>query len=319
MSDAPATAAKKRPTATIASSFKMAARGRATLHKLLRPFALGIGGSAILASSSSSFSSSPSSSGGAPVAPGKGVPAAGSLAAPGMGLLVVASSAPLFGISTIGAASVLRGLGGIKWLSRPWERAAWGTLFASGAVLAVSRPLSLLAREQSGESGAALAATDTATRVCTVSAGASLLATIAAERLGSYFGAALFVPAMLGSVGSALLLPEMPLSAFAPAPALMIPFMLCCSPPVFTRSADLLVVGLWSACALAPALAELGGMRPGTRAGPGAGDGAAAQPPRAGAGDDKVAARLAYEQVMGAMVLFWVHAYLLRRRPIWQY
>lgn len=233
--------------------------------------------------------------------------------------LVVASAAPLFGICTVGAMSALRGVGGLKWLSRTWERAAWGTFFASGAVLAVSRPLSFVApalgEVSNGAQSPAIAAAETATRVCALSAGTSVLAAVAAERLGSFFGAALFVPTLVGSVATAMLFPDMPLSTFAPAPALVIPFLLTCSPPVFTRSVDLLVIGLWTLCAMAPALVEL---YPGGISAAGTSKPAPSQDMQI-SGDNKIAGRLAYEQVMTAMVLFWLHGYLLRRRPMCQY
>ncbi|KAG8466315.1 hypothetical protein KFE25_002071 [Diacronema lutheri] len=288
------------------------------MHTLLRPFALGIGGSAMYTAPDLLSS-----------APLDGASPPPSLAA---AALTVVASAPLFGVCTIGVASAARGTGGMKWLSRSWERAAWGTFFASGAALAVARPLSLVASLPpapaadggGGARGPALAlapAADAATRVCALAMGASLLGAVAAERLGSHFGAALFAPALLGSIAASVLLPDVPLSAFAPAPALVVPFLLVCSPPVFTRSADLIIVGLWGACALAPALAELGAARdapvaPGGGAGAGGMRPATAPDARAG---DKVAARLGYEQLMSAAVLSWLCAYLLRRRPLCQY
>ncbi|KAJ1618769.1 hypothetical protein T492DRAFT_1090490 [Pavlovales sp. CCMP2436] len=275
---------------------------RATLQVVLRPFALGLGGSALYATFDAFVPAQPRDEASRPAPP---IP---SLA---MAAVTVAASAPLFGISILGMAGAVRGHGGLKWLSRNWEHIGWTAFFSSTAVLAVARPTPMVvaASPMADRHGATVAAAEMATRLCTVSAGASLVGVLAGERLGSYFGAALILPALVGSVWTAALLPDMPLASFAPAPALVIPFLLLASPPVFSRSLDLLTVGLWATCAALPALSEYfmpAGEDPANR-------------PADLLGNDRRSAQLAFEQLMAGMALFGLHRYLLRRRPLCQY
>lgn len=266
---------------------------------LLRPFAMGLGGSALYASSGFCASLR--------VEPAAPTPSPPTLSA---ATLALVGSAPLFGIAILGVANTARGRGGIKWLSHYWERAMWSSFFASTAVLAVSRPASLLALVIQGSESAEEASGSpqladvaaTATRVGMVTAGASLMCAIVGERLGSLFGCALAGPVLLGSITAAVLLPSEPIETFALGPAVLIPFLLLASPPVFTRSLELGTVSILALTAFVPAIVER----------------ISAKPPDAVA-EKLLVPRLAFEQIMCAMALAGLQIYLHRRRPICQY
>jgi hypothetical protein len=279
----------------------MLAARRATLRNVLRPFALGLGGSALYAASDLGRPS-------ARPQPGPSAPAPTFTEA----ALVVAASAPLFGVSALGVSSCARGLSGMRWLSRGWERVAWTGFFACSAALALGRPAALVARlVDASEEAAGAERARLATRAACAVAGASVLATVVGERLGSYFGAALLGPSLVGSLAAAVLMPDVPLASLAPAPALVIPLLLLTSAPAFTRSADLLLVALWTVCATVPTLAELYAPPP--------------PPPPLGADGElsgkpsREAAKLAFEQLAAACAVFCLNIYLLRRRPLCQY